>query len=182
MTGEWQKVAHKNAGWLVGIGILEIVLGVLVMGMPLAGGIGMVSFIGVLMIVAGIARLVGAFSAGSFGAGALSFVWGILVATAGFFMLSNPGVGLATLTLMLSMMFFVSGISECVAAFQARPVRGWGWMLFGGAASVLLAIMVWRQFPFSGIWLVGTLVGVKLLLNGITLVTFGGAARKMTAA
>lgn len=41
--------------------------------------------------------------------------------------------------------------------------------------------MIWRQFPFSGLWLVGTLVGLQLLVAGMTTVTVAGAARKLTA-
>jgi len=78
------------------------------------------------------------------------------------------------------MVFFVSGITECVAAFQVKPERGWGWMLTGGAVSVLLAFMIWRQFPFSGIWLVGTLLGINLLMSGMTTTMIGSVARKMT--
>jgi len=177
----WMKQAHKNAGWLVALGIAQIVLGVVILGAPLAGGLTVTLVIGVAMIVGGVARLFAAFAADSFGIGALAFVWGLIVAATGFYIFTNPGVGLVTLTLVLSMMFFVSGLTECVAAFHVRPEGGWGWMLTGGLVSVLLAFMIWRQFPFSGIWLVGTLLGVNLLMSGFTTVMVGSAARKLTA-
>jgi len=176
----WMKKAHKNAGWLVALGVLQVVIGVVVLAAPLAGGLTVTLVIGMAMIFGGIARLVAAFAADSFGIGALAFVWGLIVAATGFYIFTNPGVGLVTLTLVLSMMFFVSGITECVAAFQVKPERGWGWMLTGGIVTVLLAFMIWRQFPFSGIWLVGTLLGVNLLMSGMTTVMIGSAARKLT--
>ena len=96
-------------------------------------------------------------------------------------MFTNPGLGLAGLTLMLSMMFFVSGLTESVVAFQVKPDDGWGWMLTGGIVSVILAIMVWRQFPVSGVWLIGTVVAVHLLMSGFTTLMIGTGARKVTA-
>jgi len=60
-------------------------------------------------------------------------LWGLIVAATGFYIFTNPGVGLVTLTLVLSMIFFVSGLTECVAAFDVRPEGGWGWMPTGTA-------------------------------------------------
>jgi hypothetical protein len=35
--------------------------------------------------------------------------------------------------------------------------------------------MIWRQFPFSGVWAIGVLVGVLMLMSGMTFITIGGA-------
>jgi len=173
---------HKNAGWLVALGVIEIILGVVVIFSPLAGGLAATMVLGAGLLIGGIARLIAAFGAGSFGAGALAFLWGLMVAVSGFYIMMNPGLGLASLTLVLAIMFFASGLTQVVTAFKMKPVSGWGWMLFGGIVTVLLAFMVWREFPFSGVWLVGTLVGIHLMMAGMSTVTVGSAARKLTAA
>ncbi|MEZ4600379.1 MAG: HdeD family acid-resistance protein [Syntrophotaleaceae bacterium] len=177
----WMEKAHRNAGWLVALGILQILLGVVAVGSPLAGGLVVTMVLGVSLIISGIARLFAAFAADSFGAGTLAFVWGLLVASTGFYIFTNPGLGLATLTLAISLMLFVSGLAESVVAFHVKPQSGWGWILFGGLVSVILAIMVWLRFPISGIWLVGTLVGIHLLVTGIETVMIGSAVRRRTA-
>ena len=79
------------------------------------------------------------------------------------------------------MIFFANGLIQIIMAFKMKPVGGWGWMLFGGILAVLLAFMAWRQFPFSGLWLVGTIVGVNMLSAGMTTVTIAQGARKLTA-
>lgn len=178
----WSNKAHKNAGWIVVLGIAQIVLGFMVLAAPLSGGVAVTMIIGVGMIFGGIARLSAAFFADSFGSGALAFLWGLLVASTGFYMLTNPGAGLMTLTMVLSILFFVSGLSESVVAFHARPTKGWGIMLAGGMINVLLAFMIWRQFPLSGFWLVGTMVGINLLINGLSTLTVGTAAKRLTSA
>ena len=177
----WMTATHKNAGWLVALGVVEIIVGILVIFTPLAGGLAVTMFLGAALMIGGIVRLFAAFGADSFGTGALAFLWGLLVAVSGFYILMNPGLGLVTLTLVLAIMFFATGLMQIVVAFKMKPVSGWGWMLFSGIVSVLLAVMVWREFPFSGLWLVGTLVGVHMFFAGITTVSVGSAARKLTA-
>jgi uncharacterized membrane protein HdeD (DUF308 family) len=55
-------------------------------------------------------------------------------------------------------------------------------MLFGGIVSVILAVMVFNQFPVSAVWLVGTLVGISVLFNGFTTLTVAMAARRLASA
>ena len=64
-----------------------------------------------------------------------------------------------------------------IAALRIKPDRGWGWLLFGGIVSLLLGLLIWREFPLSGTWAVGVLVGVKLLFAGLSIVTVGSAVR-----
>ena len=133
--------------------------------------------VGALLLVGGIAQLVFAFQAGSFGEGLLTFILGALTVVAGAIVIAQPGVGLATLTLFLAAYFIIEGIFEAIWAFQIKPVSGWGWSLFSGIVSLLLGIMIWSQFPLSGAWAVGVLVGIKLIFSGWTLIILGGAAR-----
>jgi uncharacterized membrane protein HdeD (DUF308 family) len=92
-------------------------------------GVAVTIVIGAGMIFGGIARISAAFFADSFGSGALAFLWGLLVASSGFYMFTNPGVGLATLTLILSMLFFVShreerGVPRQLIRGRTRTDRG----------------------------------------------------------
>lgn len=180
-TPSWITETHKNAGWLVALGVIEIIVGVLAIFSPLAGGLAVTMFLGAALMVGGLARLFAAFGADSFGSGALASLWGLLVAVSGFYIFANPGLGLATLTLVVAMMFFASGLTQIFVSLKMRPASGWGWTLTGGIVTVLLAFMVWRQFPFSGLWLVGTMVGIHLIFAGMSTVTVGSAARKLTA-
>jgi uncharacterized membrane protein HdeD (DUF308 family) len=42
---------------------------------------------------------------------------------------------------------------------------------------MILGVMLWRQFPLSGIWAVGTLVGIQLIMSGWTLIAVGSLAK-----
>ena len=95
-------------------------------------------------------------------------------------MVFRPGVGLATMTLMLGVYLLVDGIFGTVLAFQVKPEKGWGSMLFSAAMGVLLGIMLLKEWPVSGLWAIGTLVGVNLLFAGFSIISIGTAARGVT--
>ena len=158
----------------IAAGVLIMLMGLFAMASPLIAGVSIALVVGALFIIGGIAQLVFAFKTGT---GVLSIILGVLTVIAGGYMVSNPGVALAALTIFLAAYLIASGIIESVMAFQAKPASGWGWALFSAVLSVLLGIMIWSQFPVSGAWAIGLLLGVKLFFSGLTLLMFGIAAR-----
>jgi uncharacterized membrane protein HdeD (DUF308 family) len=96
---------------------------------------------------------------------------------AGLFMVARPVAALASLTVLLAASLIVSGIVEIVAGIRARPESGWGWMVATAVVTLLLGIMLWRQFPLSGIWAIGTLFGIKLVMTGVTMTSIGMTVR-----
>ena len=115
---------------------------------------------------------------GGFGSLALLLaVLAVLSLGAGIYMVAQPVSALGTLTLFLAGYFVATGVIEVIGAFGARPVPGWGWLLFGSIVSIALGVMIWRQFPLSGAWAIGTLVGVRMLMSGWTWITIGGLGR-----
>jgi uncharacterized membrane protein HdeD (DUF308 family) len=175
--GDWAQQVKKNAGWLVALGVLTVIAGVLAMASPLLSGLSISVFIGIAMVIAGVARTVGAFHAGSFGQGALAFIGGIFTFVAGVILATRPGFALVTLTLLLGGYLLVDGISGAVLAFHVRPEKGWGSMLFSAAMGVVLGILLLKEWPLSGLWAVGTLVGINLLFVGFSFISIGSGAR-----
>jgi len=170
-------VIKRHAGMGIAVGVIAIVAGVLALMSPLVAGLSVALAVGVLLIASGISRLFLAFRMGSFGHGLLVSLIGLLSIVVGGYMLARPGMALATLTLVLATFFFVDGIFEIVWAFRLRPIRGWGWTLLSGVVALALGIMIWRQFPVSGIWAVGTLAGIHLIFGGSAVASLCGAAR-----
>ena len=178
----WLHRAKKNAGWLMALGVLEVLVGLAAIFSPLVAGVAVVIIVGVVMLIVGIARIISAFMAGSFGSGVLAFLWGLLVTVAGYYFITHPALGLASLTLFVAVALAIDGVMRTIMAFQMKPASGWGWMLFGGVISVVLAVMVFNRFPVSAAWLVGTLVGISVLFNGFTTLSVAMAARKLARA
>jgi uncharacterized membrane protein HdeD (DUF308 family) len=167
----------RNAGIGMAVGIVVAIAGVLALLAPLAAGLSVAIAVGVLLLISGISRMFFAFKMGSFGPGLLMFVIGLLSAFAGLYMVARPGMALATITIVLAAYFIVAGIFEIIWAFRLRPIKGWGWTLFSGIAALILGIMIWRQFPVSGVWAVGTLAGIHLIFGGSSVASVCGAAR-----
>jgi len=164
----------KNAGLTIAMGIVLLLMGFFAMGSPLVAGLSVAMMVGIILIIGGIGQLVFAIKTGK---GLLNILLGVLTIILGGYMLSNLGAALASLTIFLAIYLIVSGILETVMAFQVKPVQGWGWAMFSGILSVLLGIMIWSQFPLSGAWAIGILIGVRLFFSGWTLLMFGMAAR-----
>jgi uncharacterized membrane protein HdeD (DUF308 family) len=173
----WVKDAKKNAGWLITLGVLGIVVGFMAIVSPLVAGKSVAIMVGVFMLVAGLSQLVGSFKAGSFGSGSMGFFSGLLTSLAGLLMFFQPLIGLGILAIILGIYFFTDGISEIVLAFRVRPEEGWVWILISGVLAILLGFFIFRQWPISGAWAVGILVGIHLLFRGVSLVAIGVAAR-----
>ena len=177
-VARWMPEARKNARWLIVLGIIQVIFGLVAMGSPLITGIVVSIFVGAMLLVSGIGRIIEALKAGSWGVGMLALLIGALTVIAGVVMLFRPVVGLTTLTLVLAFYFLFEGVSTLVVAWRMRPAEGWGWVFFNGLVSLLLGILIWRQWPVSGAWAIGTLVGIHILFNGWSMIMIGVLARR----
>lgn len=154
-------------------GIATLILGILCLVAPGISGVSVTILVAILLIAAGIARLFFAFQAKSLGKGALTFLFGGVSVLCGVIMIAKPVLGLASLTMVLAAYFVADGIVELIAAFKVKPVKGWGWMLFGGILSLVLAGMIVYEWPVSGLWAIGVLVGVRLIFAGWSMIALG---------
>jgi uncharacterized membrane protein HdeD (DUF308 family) len=89
-------------------------------------------------------------------------------------------VGVASLTLVLASLFLVEGVLNIALFFKVRAVRGSSWFLIDGIITLLLGLMIYMQWPSSSAWAIGTLVGVSMIISGVTRVMLSMAVRKAT--
>jgi len=75
-------------------------------------------------------------------------------------------------------LILVTGALEIIVAFQLKPAAGWGLELFNGIVTLILGILLWRQFPLSGAWAIGVLFGIKLIFSGWAYVIIGRSVKK----
>ena len=167
------KSGASSMKWM---GILTIIFGVLAMMMPFVTGQSVLMQIGILVMAGGILRLIWAFKAGSLGKGILVFAIGVLTLLAGFWIITEPFIAAGALTIVLAVYFFADGLLEIIAAFSVA--EGKGWLIFDGVVTVILGVLLFMGFPLSGPLAVGVLLGIKLLLAGITMLTLGSAVKR----
>jgi len=167
------KSGASSMKWM---GVLTIIFGILAMVMPFVTGESVLTLIGILVMAGGIMRMIWAFKAGSLGKGILVFLIGVLTLLAGFWIITEPFIAAGALTIVLSVYFLVDGIAEIMAAFSLT--EGKGWLIFDGVVTIVLGALLFMGFPLSGPLAVGVLLGIKLLLAGITMLTLGSAAKQ----
>jgi uncharacterized membrane protein HdeD (DUF308 family) len=168
---------EKAFGWSMIWGILMFICGLIAIALPLISSIGIVILLAWVIFFAGVSHLIFAFHARSAG----GVLWQILVAVlyviAGLYLLMNPLLGVVSLTLVLAVFLVLEGIIEISLYFGLRGSRHSGWVLLDGIITLILGILIWRQWPSSSVWVLGTLIGISLIFSGISRIMLSLAAR-----
>ncbi len=86
----------------------------------------------------------------------------------GVLLLTYPITGIIALTILVAILFSIEGIVQLFLGFQMRDLQGWGWIVFSGLVSLFLAGLIWSEMPGSAAWVIGLLVGINLLIFGIS--------------
>ena len=156
-------------------GFLLVVLGVLAIATPFISGIAASTLVASTMVAAGMTTIFFCFKAGSFGSGFAQFFFGGITMLAGSVMLAMPIQTLAALTILLLVYFVVDGAYTIYTGIKRKPAQGWGWVVTSGVASLLLGGLLAYQWPTSGAYALGLLVGIRLLFSGWSLAMLGMA-------
>ncbi len=167
-------------GWATPIAILMIGLGVIAITFPFFVAVASTLIFGWIFILAGIAQILYAVQSGGVGHVVGKLILGLLYLLTGIFLVVNPLQGVLAFTLVLGITIFVQGIIQVAIAFQVRRAsRNWGWMLVSGIVGIIFGIFVWSNFPFSAAWLIGLLVGINLLWDGVWMLTLHSGYRRV---
>jgi uncharacterized membrane protein HdeD (DUF308 family) len=102
---------------------------------------------------------------------------GVLTIIAGGYMIARPEAGSQALAMVLVFYLFADGISSLIFAFRLPPAAGGVWVMMGAVASLLVGVLMWRQWPLAGELAIGVLIGIKLILDGTELIGVGSAAK-----
>jgi len=165
-------------GWSVVLSTLMILAGLLAIALPQLAGVAIDALIAWLLIFSGVVHLMYAWHTRTAGAALWEVLVGVAYAGVGLYLLVFPVAGLVSLTLALALYLFVEGVMEFALSFQLRPMPGTGWLLFDGIVTLVLAAMIWTTWPWNTPWVIGTLVGISMLLSGLTRLMLSVAVRQ----
>jgi uncharacterized membrane protein HdeD (DUF308 family) len=173
-------IVRQASMWSIVWGVLLILFGMMAIGSPFLAAVAVNVVIAWLIVFAGAVHLILAFHAHRAG----SLIWKLLVGVAylffGVYLIRHPVLGVASLTLMLASLFLIEGILNVVLFFKMRSLGGSSWVLADGIITLLLGLMIYLQWPSSALWAIGTLVGVSMIISGVTRVMMSLAVRKVT--
>ena len=167
----------QHWGWFLALGIFMVIVGTLALGSSVAVTLFSMIFLGWLMILAGIVEAVHAFWKKEWGGLFLHLLIGVLYIVVGFMVLANPAASALSLTLIMAIFFILMGIFRIIVAAAMRFPH-WGWVLFNGIITFILGIIIWRQWPISGLWVIGLFIGIDLIISGWAWIMLSCAARR----
>ncbi len=168
-------ITHMTA-----VGIALIVFGVICLAVPVIAGGAITYVIGGLLLVAGVLQVIQGLRESSLISKLLPVILGAVMIVAGGSVLARPLIGMAVLTLVLAVAFIVEGVWKVVVSFSYRPAAGWIGLLLSGILAIVLGGIIWAEWPISGLWAIGVLVGVNLLVTGLTIVLLAVTVRRAT--
>ena len=134
IRGQW--------AWLLALGIVLVVVGTIAIGMPLLTTLATVLTIGVLLLLGGVAQLVGAFWTRDWSGFFLMLLMGVLYIVLGLLFVRQPIEAAEALTLLLACTLMVSGVFRIAGSLMHRFPQ-WGWIFFGGVLNLALGVMIW---------------------------------------
>lgn len=162
--------------------ILLVIVGLIAIAAPGISGLGVTIFVGWLLIISGVFHLIFAWKIHTTGRKLWEILVGIVYIVVGVDLALHPLSGLLTLTLALALYLLFEAVFEFILAFRLHPAPGWGWTLFDAIITLILAFMVWRTWPVSSVWAIGTLVGISMVFSGFSRLMLSLAARRLTSA
>jgi len=166
------QAAHRQWGWYLAVGILLIVVGIYAIYAEGLATLASVIAIGFVLLIAGIAQIVGAFMARGAGHVILLLLVGFLDLIVGFALLQHPTVGALAITLLLAAVFLFGGIFRFVSALWLQ-FPNYGWVAVSGLISFILGVLLWVQWPVSAFWFIGFAVGLNFIFAGIAWSSLG---------
>lgn len=159
---------QRHWGWVLSLGILLLVLGIIGLGMEIMLTIVSMYFFSALLLISGLSHFIDAFKY----KGIQGALWQILIAflyvCAGLIVLYDPLLASAVLTALLAWLLIIIGVSRLIMAFYLKNSVGWGWIVLAGITSFILGLLILIQWPLSGLWVIGMFIAIDLIVSGWT--------------
>ena len=118
---------RKNWGWLLGFGIVSVILGSIGLGMTPSLTLAGVTFFGILLAVGGGFQILDAFKCRGWKGVLLHVLIGLVYLVAGIVMAVHPLRAAVALTLLIGIAVIAAGLLRIWAALQHKGNPGWVW-------------------------------------------------------
>lgn len=178
-TGAHVDRLRSSWGWLAVLGAISLIGGILALINPFAATFAAVLLAGWTFLLFGVVQIMQAFRITGWSGFLWSLLLGVLTAAVGISLLLNPTAGALSLTIVVAVLFLVVGVVKIMYSFSLRPISGWGFAALSGVISILLGIMIIADYPWSAAAVLGVLLAIELLSNGIFLLIVALGLRKV---
>ena len=155
-----------------------MVLGIVVTLTAGLSTIAAVDFFGWILVIAGAGVTIHASWAKRWSGFFLQLLSGLLYLAAGWMLATHGELSAIALTLVIAISFVVQGAFRIGAALSTR-IDGWDGLLVSGIITLLLGLMIWNEWPLSGVWVIGLFVGIDMFFYGGWFVSLALAVRTL---
>jgi len=155
--------------WML-VGILSIIAGIVALANPFAATLSAELLAGYLFSAIGILTLISAFQDQGWGARIWALLLGVLITVFGFNLIANPLEGILQLTVIAATLMLVIGIFRIIIAFTPMAAGARGILVVAGIVSIVLSVMIFSSFPWSGAVVLGIFLAIELISNGVSLI------------
>ncbi|MBC7284759.1 DUF308 domain-containing protein [Hoeflea sp.] len=176
-------VSENSGGtwtWMAALAIICIAGGFLALINPFGATLFAVTLAGWVFLIQGALQVFHAFRDRDWA----GFVWslglGVLSLLVGFVLVADPLAGAIPLTLLVAVLFLVTGAAKTMFALSLKPVSGWVWVLASGLISAALGILILAGLPATATTILGLLLGIELVSNGVLFLFVALGMRKLS--
>lgn len=170
--------AHLRPGWLMALGAIFVVLGLIAFIYVVGATLASVLFIGVLMAIGGALQIVHAWSCKNWRSFLFWSLSGLLYLVAGVIAILNPLVGAEVLTLIFGASLIASGFFRLWVWVQNRTQTGGGWIAWSGLMTLVVGLIIAAGWPTNSLWVLGLILSVDLLFQGWSMLLLGMALKR----
>jgi len=172
---------QRVARWVTALGVVMIIAGVLAVLAPGPAALATSLFFAAMFLVGGGAEIAHAIATRTHEGFGWKLLSGIAMAGLGLLFAVFPVAGIASLAIVVGGLLLANGVASVMLALRVKPKRGWGWVLFDGVLSIVLAIMIAAGWPASSIAVIGLLTGFALISAGVWRIMLARALRDVPA-
>lgn len=172
------QLAKRNWVWLLVLGIIFEIIGLFSLGMMVSVTMASMVFLGVLVLIAAFVQLLDVFRTKTWKAVSWHLLVALLYMVVGVLIIYDPLLASVIITAILAWTFVFIGITRIFMSFSIRGSDGWFWILLAGIASFVLGMMILMQWPISGLWIIGLLISIELIMAGWSYIFLSLAMRK----
>ncbi|SFL45227.1 HdeD family acid-resistance protein [Shimia aestuarii] len=161
------------------VGILSLVAGIVALLNPFGASVVATLITGWSFFILGFLQLIAGLRAEGAGNKVLGALLGLIALFIGINLVAEPLRGMITLTMIAGIMFLASGIFKAWFGFANTEGSLRGAMMISGLVSIVLGVMVLSNFPQSAAVVLGVLLGIELLSNGISAIALAMIGKKI---
>lgn len=178
LSDEMQQLIIRASKSTLIIGICTILIGIVAVLHPtVAGQISTIS-IGIIITLSGTLRFGFALFSYSIGSMIMRYLFAIVMIVAGVWIVSNPDMGMQALSMFMAIYFIADGITSMAYALTLSIMKGSRYLIAGGVISILFGILIIAHWPDSSNVVLGSYLGIKLIIDGLAFTLTSNLLRK----